>query len=362
MEKALRYGNCICRTIMETYCPASKLRHEGRFNYHQGVFLSGMEKFNRFAQNEEYFNYAKDWADSILRNADSIHKLRKTVLNTGNLDDLQPGIILFNIYEKTGDEFYKRVLDEIIEVFDTYKCNKYGGFWHMENLPDQMWLDGLYMAGPLLSQYAEKYNCPELYDKVVLQAKLMYEHCFVPEKGLMKHGWDCEKKAAWADKKTGTSPEFWGRAFGWFCVALTDILECLPKDYKDRTYLTDMLKTLLTNVVRYQDKKSGLWYQILDKGDMADNFLETSCSMMFSTALLRAIKKGYLSEEYLPYAERGAEGVFNNVEINGDNAVLKGTCRGTMIGSYEYYVSRDCRDNDLHGCGAFLLLMEAVLR
>lgn len=360
-QLAIEYGTAICETIMEMYNPPAKLRHEGRFNYHQGVFLLGVEKFNKYVNKDEYIEYAKAWADSILRKADSIFDIDESVMNKGNLDDLQPAIILYDIYEKTGDPFYKKVLDDVIKVFDTYKCNDDGGFWHMEELPNQMWLDGLYMAGPLLSRYAVEFNKPELFDRVTLQAKLMFNHCYVPEKGLMKHGWDYSKEAEWADAETGVSAEFWGRAFGWFVVALTDILEFLPKDHKDRQALSDMLVLLLKNVVRYQDENTGLWYQVLDKGDRNDNWLETSCSMLFSMSLIRAVKRGFLPEEYMNYAQKAVYGILDRVELNGKKASLTGTCRGTMIGTYEYYIGRECRSNDLHGCGSFLQLMAAVL-
>lgn len=360
-ETALKYGAAVCDTFMTIYNPASKLRHEGKFHYHQGVFLSGMEKFNRYAKDEKYFDYVRSWVDSIMRGTESIYDLPDEVMNKKNLDDLQAGIILFNMYEKTGDVLYKRILDEIIGAFEVYNCNRFGGFWHMAEYPNQMWLDGLYMAGPLLCQYAAKYDRPDLFDKATLQAKLMFEHCYVEEKGLMKHAWACEKDTEWADKETGCSEEFWGRAFGWFVVSLTDILEYLPAEHKDRALLVDMLTRLLKSVVRYQDEKTGLWYQVLDKGDRADNWHESSCSMMFTMALLRAVKRGFLPNEYLSYAEKGVEGVLTCFEFNGNHSKVKQVSRGTMVGNYDYYINREIRENDLHGSGAFLLLMAAIL-
>lgn len=360
-ETAALYGSAVCDTIMTMYDPAAKLRHEGRFHYHQGVFLSGMEKFNRYVKNEKYFSYAKDWVDSIMRKTESIFDLPDSVMARGALDYLQPGIILYNIYEQTGDEFYKRILDEIIQVFETYPCNSEGGFWHMTRFPDQMWMDGLYMAGPILTEYAAKFNRPELFDKVTLQAKLMFEHACDKEKGLLKHGWDAGKTAEWADSETGCSGEFWGRAFGWFVVALTDILEYLPREHKDRKTLEDILVFLLKNAVKYQDEKSGLWYQVLDKGDRADNWHESSCSMMFSLALIRAVKRGFMPREYMSPAEKGVEGVLTCFDFDGNNSKVREVCTGTMIGDYDYYINRERKVNDLHGCGTFLLLMAAIL-
>lgn len=360
-DTAMKCGIGICEAVMAKYQPAAKLRQEGKFHYHQGVFLSGVEHFNRFAKREDFFCYTKDWVDSIMRPVSSIYDLDDEVMNKEHLDDLQAGILLFDLYEKTNDVFYKRILDEIIEAFDEYPCNRYGGFWHMKNLPDQMWLDGLYMAGPLLMQYGARFDRPDLFDRVVQQALLMFEHCYDEKAGLLRHGWDCEKRAEWADPETGISPEFWGRAMGWFVVALTDILELLPQSHDGYRKLSDMLCLLLKNVVRYQDKQSGMWYQVLDKGDRPDNWTEISCSMMFTMAIIRAVKRGFLSEEYMPYADKGLAAVFSQIRWSGKAAVLLGTCRGTMIGSYDYYVNRKRRANDLHGCGAFLLLMAAVL-
>lgn len=323
-----------------------------RFHYHQGVFLEGMEHCYEETKEEKYYDYIKRWVDSCILPDGSIRKY-----NDNELDDIQPGILLFNLYKRTGDERYKKALYTLLPLLKSWPTNPSGGFWHKERYPNQMWLDGLYMAGPIATQFAETFNEPEYFDMMTFQAILMEKYTKDEKTGLLFHGWDETKEAFWADPETGKAPEFWGRAIGWFPVAILDMLDHLPKDHKDRSKLIEILQDLLIALPKFQDEATGLWYQVIDKGDQADNWLENSCSSLFAYAIAKAVRMGHLDESHLDAAWKGYQGVIDTLTFDEQGHLVLGhICIGTGIGDYDHYIARPTSENDLHGAGAFILM------
>lgn len=213
------------------------------------------------------------------------------------------------------------------------------------------------MGGPIAVQFAKAFGETEYADMITHQALLLEKHTKDPETGLLYHGWDETKAAEWADPITGAAPEFWGRAIGWVPAALLEILEYLPEDHKDKKALTSMLQDLLIALTKYQDSNSGLWYQVIDKGHLSDNWLENSCSSLFVHAIAKAVRLGYLEDKYLPFAQKGYQGVIDTLkyDTNG-NLIIGNICIGTGIGDYQHYIVRPTSENDLHGAGAFILM------
>ncbi len=323
-----------------------------RFHYHQGVFLSGMEKCWRETKNNKYYDYIKRWVDSQVLADGSIKKYKPD-----ELDDIQPGVLLFNLFEQTGDERYKKALHILVPLLKSWRTNPSGGFWHKGHYPNQMWLDGLYMAGPIAVQFGKTFGESEYYDMMTYQAILMEKHTKDPNTGLLYHGWDETKAAAWADPATGLAPEFWGRAIGWYPVALLEMFEYLPEDHKDKAKLTTILQHLLIALTKYQDVSTGLWYQVVDKTDRADNWLESSCTALYVHAIAKAVRFGYLDAKYLEYAWKGYQGVIDTLKFDENGNVIIGQiCIGTGIGDYAHYIARPTSENDLHGAGAFILM------
>ncbi|WP_274651154.1 glycoside hydrolase family 88/105 protein [Paenibacillus humicola] len=323
-----------------------------RFHYHQGVFLSGMEKCWRQTGKPEYLNYIKRWVDSQILADGSIKKHK-----SDELDDIQPGVLLFNLYEQTKDERYKNALYTLVSLLKTWPTNASGGFWHKGHYPNQMWLDGLYMAGPIAAQFAKTFGESEYFDRMADQAILMAEHTHDPNTGLMYHGWDETKTAKWADPVTGLAPEFWGRAIGWYPVALLEMFEYFPENHKHKAKLTSILQNLLISLTKYQDDATGLWYQVVDKGDRPDNWLENSCTSLYVHAIAKAVRLGYLDAKYLKYAWKGYQGVVDTLKFDENGHVVIGQiCIGTGIGDYAHYIARPTSENDLHGAGAFVLM------
>lgn len=350
-KSPLDYAREACDMMMNRWAP-EELPPKGQFHYHQGVFLSGMEKTWELCGDDKYITYIKTWVDSILSPIGNITKF-----NPGQLDDLQPGILLFPLLKLTGDERYKRALDTVAYFMSvTPKCEN-GGFWHKAWYHRQMWLDGLYMAGPFLAQYGSEYNRPDLINEDVYQAKTMKAMTEDKETGLWYHAWHEDRLVDWANPETGRSPEFWGRSIGWVPVALLDELDFIPADMKEQretlgTIAVDLLKAL----PKYQDQETGLWYQVVDKGGVEGNWLETSCTCLYAAGMMKAVRLGLLDKCYLDIAWKAYEGVINRLKYNENGVVIDGVCVGTGVGDWAHYIARPTSANDLHGVGAYLIM------
>ena len=171
MEKRpLDYAKASMDTMMRKW-EAPKLPPEGRFHYHQGVFLSGMYKSYELCKEEKYFDYIKSWVDAVITEDGVIKQA-----DMGQFDDMQPGILLYPLYHCTGDARYKKALDSLMAAIDCYPTTPEGGYFHKADLPEEMWLDGLYMEGPLRAQYGEEFHHPEYFDEVIFQALTMQKH------------------------------------------------------------------------------------------------------------------------------------------------------------------------------------------
>ena len=345
-----------CKTMMKKY-QAENLPPEGHFHYHQGVFLSGVEKTFFSTGRREYADYIQKWIDSLITDDGEVMGY-----DPMTLDDKQAATLLFRIIDETGNEKYEKALHFIKGGLDNWPLAEGGGFWHKikDDVKNQMWLDGLYMAGELLTRYGVRYDGEKSFDIVFRQAELMWKNMRDEKTGLLYHAWDVSKEIGWADKKTGLSPEFWGRAAGWYIVALMTILEYLPDGYKHKEELIGYAQEYIKAFTKYQDDETGLWYQILDKGERTDNWLETSCSALFLCGISKALKLGYIDEKYRENADRAFEGIRNKIEDDGSGGlILPFICVGTGVGSYKYYIERPTGENDLHGMGALLLALNA---
>lgn len=353
MKTALDYAISACETMMRKFASAD-LPPKGHFHYHQGVFLSGMYETYKLCGDERYFKYIKDWIDSVF---DADGKIIDH--SPATLDDIMPGILLFPLIDKTGDRYYEKCLQSVMEDVRIIPRNSEGGYWHKPIREDQMWLDGLYMGGPFMSEYAQRYGDADLAREVVFQALMMEQKTKDAETGLMYHAWDGSGKTEWHDPVTGRSAEFWGRAMGWVGVAIMNDLDFLPEDIEGRDAMISEATNLLKSLCRYQSS-DGRWYQVVDKVGVPGNWPENSCSCLYTAAMCKAIRRGYLLAEYRENALRGYEGVINSLSWNGDDIQIGNVCVGTGVGNYEHYINRPTSVNDLHGVGAFLLMCTEV--
>ena len=349
MMTPLDYARAACDTLMRKF-DAHDLPPKPQFHYHQGVFLSGMHETWKLCGEEKYFEYMKAWIDSVFNPDGSI-----VYCHFANLDDIMPGILLFRILDRTGDKFYETCLASVWEEVEAIPTNPEGGFWHGTECTNQMWLDGLYMSGPFIAEYAKRFDKPEWAKKIVANALMMRNKTHDPYTGLMYHAWDGQREKPWADKFHGRAPEFWGRSMGWVPVALLNDLDHLPEDIVGREEVLHMCTDLLKALCRYQSEE-GRWYQVVNKGDQEGNWLENSCSCLYVAALCKAMRLGYMGEEYADAACRGYEAVINSLEWKGEDLQIGNVCIGTGVGDYAFYCARPTSVNDLHGAGAFLLM------
>lgn len=348
-KEPVEYAKQSCDTMMRKY-DAKDLPPEGRFHYHQGVFLSGVYKNYVLCKDEKYFSYVKEWVDSTVDENGDIHEFDER-----QLDDVQPGILLYPILDKTKDERYKKALDRLVDVVKNFPRNEEGGFWHKEWYPNQMWLDGLYMGGPICAEYAKRFDVPEFTELVIEQILMMFDKTKDEKTGLLYHAWDYSKEAVWADPVTGKAPEFWGRAIGWAAVAILDDLDFIDPNHPQYNTLCNLVRVLMEAVCRYQSEE-GLWYQVVDKMGEEGNWLETSCSCLFVASLCKGIRKGIIDKSYLEQARKGFEGVIDSLQWDGEDLLVGNVCVGTGVGDYKHYCDRPVSTNDLHGVGAFLLM------
>ncbi|RCW76733.1 glycoside hydrolase family 88/105 protein [Saliterribacillus persicus] len=347
-KSALDWAISACETLMDQYEPV-KLPPKDRWHYHQGVFLCGMLDVWKQTNEKKYFDYFKEYVDKLVDEEGNFYFARS------ELDAIQPGLLLLPLYEETKEDKYQIAAAKLRNLLRTLNKTKEGGYWHKDKYPYQMWLDGLYMAGPFTIRYGQLFDEPELTELVLEQEKLMREHTR-KENGLYYHGYDESKNAPWATEK-GHAPEVWGRALGWYSMVTTNFIEMLVENHPKREELKGVVVELMEALIRYQDEETGLWYQVVDKGDQADNWLEASCSCLFTYSIAKAVNMGYLDSSYLKYAEKAYQGLINHkVKTTNENKVeLHDICIGTSIGTYDYYVNRETSENDLHGVGAFIL-------
>ena len=345
--QAAELAKKLCATIMTRYEP-TELPPKGAWHYHQGIFLLGMYKIYEIIKDERYYDYIQAYVDSCM-DADG------KIWYSCKFDDAMPSILLFEPYKRTKNPKYRTVLDECAEWIPRHFKTDSGCFWHFFWRPHQVWLDGYYMAQPLCVKYASEFGVhEEFYEQAYEQLKLIRQFTEDKETGLWHHAYDESRKIAWADKETGKSPEFWGRAFGWIGVAIVDILDYLPSDNEHRDFFIETLKDYAEAIMKYQDKETGLWYQVLDKGDNPDNWTETSCSCLFSYAILKGMRMGYLDKKYTDGMKSAFCGIKSKLTVDEYSVKINDICIGTGVGDYKHYIERPRTVNDLHGAGAFL--------
>jgi unsaturated rhamnogalacturonyl hydrolase len=335
--------------------------HEAIWHYEHGLQVMAIQKAGEVTGNARYTRFVLDWIDNFVQ-ADG--RIRTYRLDDYNLDQINAGKLLFGVYERTGDERYRKALDLLRGQLRTQPRTRSNGFWHKKIYPYQMWLDGIYMAGPFLAEYARRFDEPATFEEVAYQIRLIEEHTRDERTGLLYHAWDESKTQRWADPTSGRSPHFWGRAIGWYVMAIVDVLDHFPCEQAHRPDLIAILNRTAGALVKVQDESSGLWYQILDLPGRAGNYLEASASAMYVYALAKGVREGYLAPDYLLSARRGYHGLLQNL-IKVDSLgmlTLDGTCGGAGLGgepfrdgSFEYYVSEKVIPNDPKGVGPFIL-------
>ena len=333
--------------------------------YDKNVVFAGMAELWQNTADPAYYRYILRSMDKLVTPDGKLpYFARKGEENS--LDEIALGRELLLLYGRTRKPQYYKAAQIVRHQLEIQPRTPSGGFWHKQRYPNQMWLDGLYMAEPFYAQWAAMFDETKDFDDIAHQFTLIEEHTRDPKTGLLYHGWDESKQQKWANPQTGASPEFWARAVGWYAMALVDTIPYFPQDHPGRAQLIAILNRLADAVVRVQDPETGLWWEVLDKRNAPENYLESSASCMFVYALAKGVRLGYLDPKYQQNAKRGYDGIVKRFVKETDGKVtLDDTIFGAGLGSlrgpesregnYNYYVRAPKGADDPKGVGAFLL-------
>lgn len=359
-----KYSELMAETVMKLWPDSFSLGKPGtpaKWSYDLGVILKGMEAVWKASGDARWFTYIQKQMDHYVQDDGTINAYRR---DDYNIDFVNNGKILLLLYQVTGKEKYYKAATLLRDQLRTHPRTSEGGFWHKKIYPHQMWLDGLYMGQPFYAEYARLFGEQEIFHDVTTQFVLMERHSRDDKTGLLYHGWDESREQAWADKTTGRSPNFWGRSLGWFGMALVDAIEHFPDNHPGIDSLAGILQRFAKAVVAVQDKRSGVWYDVVDMPQRPENYLEASVSCMLVYTLAKGVRLGYLPENYIEHAQHGYRGILKTFVsqregggINLERTVAVSGLGGTgryRDGSFEYYMSEPVIQNDPKGIGAFI--------
>lgn len=330
------------------------------FGYAQGVGCCAMLQVWKKTGDRKYFDYVQKWANSLIDDKGNIHLYEK---DTYNLDFINSGKVLFDLYKETKNKKYKLAIENLIDQLKKQPRTTDGGFWHKKRYPYQMWLDGLYMAAPFMARYGAEFNHPEWIDEAVKQFTLCQKHTYDVKTGLYYHAWNENRSQRWANLETGHSPNFWGRSIGWWFMALVDALEYIPQEHPGYANMIKWTNELAETLSKYQDKK-GLWYQVVDQPLRVGNFPEASVTTQCMYAYMKAVNKGYIDVKYQTVAEKAFKGLCDKLLIfNSDGTLTLTRCcqvaglggKPYRDGSFEYYIGEKMRNNDAKATGPFIM-------
>lgn len=371
----IQYAKQMAATIMKQYKDsmvvkkyASHLEQDNlpegnrpaNWNYEIGVVLMGFERLYNQTHDTSLLQYTKHIIDHFIQQDGTI---RTYVMDEYNSDNIPPGRQLLMLHNLYKDDKYKIAATTLRNQISWQPRNQVGGFWHKLKYPSQMWLDGLYMVEPFYADYAKRNNQPQAYNDIINQFVWMEKYSRDAKTGLLYHGWDESKLQRWANPKTGLSPEFWSRSMGWYMMALVDVLEILPANHSRRIELVNILNRLTNALIKYQDKTSGVWWQVTNKANQPKNYLESSATAMFVFAIAKGIRLQYLPASCKPALQKAYKGMikeFVRTDANGNYHYIQAVAGAGLggvpyrDGTYEYYVNEPKRDDDLKAIGPFI--------
>ena len=334
---------------------------EGKLKWN---YTTGLELKAILDASPDALEYVDAWYDAIIDSAGVIYKYKKSNYSQ---DHICPGRTLFSLYDLTGKEKYRVAMDSLYSQLLSQPRTPEGGFWHKQVYPEQMWLDGLYMAEPFYAEYTARYEAPERRDScfrdILHQFLTVAAGTYDPETKLYRHAWDSSHAMFWCDPETGQSAHAWGRALGWYCMAIVDTLPYIPSETEGYDAVLAILRGIYAVLPAYADPATGMWYQVLDRPGVEGNYVEATCSAMFTYALLKGIRLGYLDGELLPYARETYEKlVATFVRTDADGLVHLDRCcevaglggKDARSGDYDYYIHEKVRSNDPKGIGPMI--------
>ena len=344
------------------------LAREQEYDYHwcyeRGIITKAWVDVFEKTGDRRFFDAAKANVDRYVTEDGEIRTYEP---EKHNLDMICMGRTAIRMFKATGEAKYEKACRRLIEQLRTQPTTPEGGFWHKALYPQQMWLDGIYMASPFMVEYAQTFGENEWADMAVKQMTLCFEKTRL-ESGLHAHAWDSAKAQRWADPQTGLSPHVWGRAMGWFVMAHADVLMSLPKEHPGYAKIAAQFTSLLAAVKAARGSEK-LWHQVMDRPESEENYAESSCSAMFIYGLCAAAQLGLAGEEDVALAKESMDALWAiNVVTAADGfPELTRICKVAGLGgepyrsgSYEYYVNEVVCSGDTKGTAPFLMACACV--
>lgn len=340
-----------------------------KWNYIDGCMITGILELYEITGEARYLDFADRFLSGFVEEDGSI---RTYDVEEYSLDNVNPAKNLITMYGLTGKEKYRKAIELVRSQLSTMPRTPEGNFWHKLIYPNQVWLDGIYMALPFYMEYEKRFDAQRDCQDICRQIANVEIRMRDPKTGLYYHGYDASRKMYWADPDTGCSPNFWLRAEGWFIRGLVDVLEIM-KDLPmqaESVHLQHMLLDLARALSKYQDP-SGLWYQLIALPELEGNYLETSGTALISAALLKAVRLGFLPESFRAIGEKAFYGIVDHrLTKNADGTpCVTGICLVAGLGgeqhrdgSVAYYLSEPVVQNDAKGVGPLLLAYTEMLR
>ena len=351
----------VAETVLKIWPDTIPVGSQTKWSYDMGVVLKGFEGIWMNTGDVAYFNSIQKKIDFFVKDDGSIKNYE---LEEYNIDHVNNGKLVLLLYRVLGKEKYKKAADLLRSQLKTQPRTKEGGFWHKKIYPNQMWLDGLYMGGPFYAEYSLLFD-ESGFDDIANQFIWMEKHARDAKTGLLYHAWDESKEQKWASKETGASPHFWARAMGWYGDAIVDVLDYFPVDHPKRQALIGILNRLVNALEKFQDKETGLWYDVMNYSGPGKekNYFEASAACQFTYAIAKGVRKGYLPAAKLSIAKKAYAGIVKQfIKVENGQTNLHGTVKVSGLGgnpyrdgSFEYYMSEPVIVNDPKGVGAFLL-------
>ena len=336
------------------------------WNYVDGCMMTALLSLFQITGEKQYFDFVDSFIDAFVEEDGTV---RTFVEEKHTLDDINEGRVLFDLYTMTGKQKYRLAAEKLQTALDHQPRTKEGNFWHKEIYPNQVWLDGVYMAQPFAALY-QKYFGGGDYSDIIRQIQNVHDLMRDEKTGLYYHGYDSSRAAFWCDKETGLSQNFWLRAIGWFSVALADLLEILPEE--SAKPLAAIFKKLMQDILPFADAETGMYYQVVDKAETEGNYLESSGSSMVAYAMLKGARLGVLEASYAKAGEKTFDGIVNRcLSFTNGTLNLGGICLVAGLGpennrrrdgTVAYYLSEPVVENDAKGVAPFLLCYTEIKR
>jgi unsaturated rhamnogalacturonyl hydrolase len=349
-------------SILKSYPKAWQIdgNDKPKWDYKLGFVLQAFERLYQKTNDTIYFNYIREYAEEII---DSSGTIRTYNNKEYNIDFINPGKVLFDLYKLTNDERYLTALMHLRSQLEQQPRTESGGFWHKEIYPNQMWLDGLYMGEPFYARYTVEYENGKYLNDVAKQFEIIHKNIVDKKTGLLFHAWDESKQIAWADPLTGTSPTIWSRGIGWYMMALVDVLDYYPDKHPKKKVLKGYLNEMAATLLQYKTA-TDLWCQITDKTLLKGNYLEPSASAMFIYAFAKGSNQGYLPGKFKKQAQKSFSSfiaefikINDNGTVNIVNVSPNVGLGGTPFrdGSNAYYLKGKSKDSSSAALAAFIL-------